>query len=48
MRSAPEKTFDMITEDFNYMFLVTVVVAVSVGYFVIKQKTYDAKIRRHF
>ena len=47
-RCNPDGTFDMITDDFNYSFLLLVVVLVTVILQVIKRKVKRARIAKSF
>ena len=44
LRVAPDHPFDMITEDFNYLVLVAIMVAVTVGVLVLRHKANKAKL----
>jgi len=44
IRVAPDMPFDTITEDFNYLVLVAIVVAVTVGVLVLRAKAKNAKL----
>ena len=44
IRVAPDMPFDMITEDFNYLVLVLIMVGVTVGGIVLKNKAKKDKL----
>ena len=44
IRAAPDMPFDMITDDFNYLVLVAIMVAVTVGVLVLRYKAKTAKL----
>jgi hypothetical protein len=44
IRVAPDMPFDMITEDFNYLVLVLIMVGVTVGVIFLKNKAMKAKL----
>ena len=44
IRVAPDMPFDMITDDFNYLVLVAIMVAVTVGVMVLRYKAKKAKL----
>jgi hypothetical protein len=44
IRIAPDMPFDMVTEDFNYLVLVIIVIAVTLGVLILKQKAKNAKL----
>lgn len=44
IRVAPDMPFDMITDDFNYLVLVAIMVAVTVGVLVLRHKAKKAKL----
>jgi hypothetical protein len=44
IRIAPDMPFDMITEDFNYIVLVVIIVAVTIGVLMLKGKAQKAKL----
>jgi hypothetical protein len=46
VRNAPDKTFDMITESFNHVVLLIILVAATVGILWFKGMMDRAKIRR--
>lgn len=46
IRVAPDMPFDMITEDFNYLVLVAIMVAVTVGVLVLRYKARKAKLTK--
>lgn len=45
-RWSPEQTFDMITEDFNYLFLLLVVIGITIGLYYIRKLTFRAKMKK--
>ena len=47
-RCSPDGTFDMITDNFNYPFLVLVVLVVTLGLRVLKNKVRSSKIGKGF
>ena len=48
IRIAPDMPFDMITEDFNYLVLVIIIVAVTIGVLMLRGKAQKAKLlKRH-
>lgn len=44
IRVAPDNPFDMITEDFNYLVLVAIMAAVTVGVLILRNKSKKAKL----
>jgi len=46
LRVAPDMPFDMITEDFNYLVLVVIMVAVTAGVLVLRYKANKAKLSK--
>jgi hypothetical protein len=46
VRTAPDKTFDMITEDFNHLILVLILVGATVGIVAFKRLLNSAKIKK--
>ncbi len=44
VRVAPDMPFDMITDDFNYLVLVAIVIAVTLGVLVLRHKAKKAKL----
>jgi hypothetical protein len=44
IRVAPDMPFDMITEDFNYLVLVLIMVGVTVGVIFLKNKAMKARL----
>ena len=46
IRIAPDMPFDMITEDFNYIVLVIIIIAVTAGVFILKEKARKAKLTK--
>jgi len=48
LRWTPEQTFDQITEDFNYLFLVTVVLGITLAFYYVRRLTLAAKERRRY
>ena len=44
IRVAPDMPFDMITDDFNYLVLMAIMVAVTVGVMVLRYKAKKAKL----
>ena len=46
IRYAPDKAFDMITEDFNHVVLVLILVAATVGIVVFKRIMDAAKLKK--
>lgn len=44
IRVAPDQPFDMITEDFNYLVLVAIMIAVTIGVLVLRHKAKKAKL----
>ncbi len=44
IRVAPDMPFDMITEDFSYLILVAIMIAVTIGVFILRQKAKTAKL----
>lgn len=48
LRWTPEQTFDQITEDFNYLFLLAVVVGITFALYYVHKITLKSKERRHF
>ncbi len=44
LRVAPDMPFDMITEDFNYLVLVAIMVGVTVGVLVLRYKAIKARL----
>lgn len=44
IRVAPDQPFDMITEDFNYLVLVGIMIAVTIGVLVLRHKAKKAKL----
>ena len=47
MRMTPDKNFDMIGEDFNYMVLVLIVIVVSGVLYFLKTKVKFAKLTKN-
>lgn len=45
-RNAPEKTFDMITEDFNHVVLILILIAATVGIVAFKRILNAAKLKK--
>lgn len=46
MRIAPDMPFDMITEDFNYIVLLIIIIAVTIGVFILREKARKAKLTK--
>lgn len=46
VRNAPDKTFDMITEDFNHVVLLLILIAASVGILTFKKMLTSAKLKK--
>lgn len=47
IRMAPDKTFDMITEDFNYLVLIVIVIVVTGIVYWLRRKMKFAKLTKH-
>ncbi len=45
-RNAPDKTFDMITEDFNHVVLILILIAATVGIVAFKRILNAAKLKK--
>jgi hypothetical protein len=43
---APDKTFDMITEDFNYLALIVILIAATLLVLFARKKALDAKLKK--
>jgi hypothetical protein len=46
IRIAPDMPFDTITEDFNYLFLVLIMLAVTVGVLFLRDRANKAKLTK--
>ena len=46
IRNAPDKTFDMITEDFNHVVLILILIGATVGILAFKRLMNSAKIKK--
>lgn len=46
IRTAPDKTFDMITEDFNYVLLILILLAGTAGILFFKRLVTISKLKK--
>jgi hypothetical protein len=46
VRNAPDKAFDMITEDFNHVVLILILIAATIGIVFFKKIMNSAKLKK--
>jgi len=46
IRTAPDKTFDMITDDFNHLILLLILVAATIAIFTFKRQITLARLKK--
>jgi len=46
IRTAPDKTFDMITDDFNHLILIVILIAATAAILIFKRQLNLAKLKK--